>query len=318
MAIDKSGGFGCIAYQGTSILPGLKGRSIERGDDQRIVFEPPLQLDEFWRNDLGQHQFNHLAKSNFAILTEGAAVGDSAEFLTLESRLWGTLYSILLLGIPRFVGGLVVVGTTHPNGIVTHRVQSPYPIHLCPHARPAFVSGNMLLKAKGISRGLREIHRRGDQYLRVRRGFNAWLAGTRAAHGDERLHQFVRAVEAIVKPTQGDIGAQFTSRALLFSSNGEVLSELYKLRSLAEHMLEYSSEVTGHPNWDVERRGWYRSFQAEVLAGRIYARLLADDGMRAHFATDDTMDAFWSQDLSNRRAIWGKSINLNHLADARF
>src|SRR5437773_8256483 len=131
MAINKSGGFGCIAYQGTTVLPGLEG-PIEMGDDQSIVFEPPLQLDEFWRNDLGKYQFNHLAKSNFAIVTEGAAATDSAEFLTLESRLWGTLYSILLLGIPRFVGGLVVVGTRHPNGILTHRVQSPYPIHLCP------------------------------------------------------------------------------------------------------------------------------------------------------------------------------------------
>jgi hypothetical protein len=176
----------------------------------------------------------------------------------------------------------------------------------------------MLLKAKDISRGLREIHRRGDQYLRVRRGFNAWLAGTRAAHGDERLHQFVRAVEAIVKPTQGDIGAQFTSRALLFASNGEVVSELYKLRSVTEHMLDYSSEVTGHPSWDVEQRGWYRSFQAEILAGRVYARLLANDNVRAHFATDDTMDAFWSQNLSARRAIWGKPMNLKDLAAARF
>lgn len=83
-------------------------------------------------------------------------------------------------------------------------------------------------------------------------------------------------------------------------------------------MIDYSSDVTGHPNWDVERRGCYRAFQAEILAGRVYARLLADDNVRGHFATDYTMDAFWSQDLSARTAIWGKSMNLNVLANARF
>jgi hypothetical protein len=317
MLIDKSGGFGCIAYQGTSVLPGLKG-PVDMGDNQRVVLEPPLGLDEFWRNDLGQYQFNHLAKSNFAIVTEGASVTNPTEFAAIESRLWGTLYSILLLGIPRFIGGLVVIGNRLSNGIVTHRVQSPYPIHASPYAKAAFVSGNMLLKAKDISRGLREIHKRGDRYLRVRRGFNAWLSGTRAAHGDERLHQFVRAVEAIIKPKQGDIGAQFTSRALLFASNGDVLSELYRLRSITEHMIDYSSDVTGHPDWDVERRGCYRAFQAEILAGRVYSRLLSDDNIRGHFATDDTMDAFWSQDLSARMAAWGKSMNLNELANSRF
>jgi len=58
--------FGCIAYEGVSVGPDLPA-SIEMGDNQHVVFVPPVQLDKFWQDDLGNYQYQHLAKSNFAI-----------------------------------------------------------------------------------------------------------------------------------------------------------------------------------------------------------------------------------------------------------
>jgi len=307
--------FGCIAYEGVSVGSGLPD-SIDMGDNQRIVFAPPVQLDEFWKRELGDYQFQHLAKSNFAIellQPEGATSWDK-----IASRLWGTMYSVLLFGIPRLIGGLEILGKRYENGTTVHRAITPYRISSCPHARAALLSGNAFMKARGVASGLREIHRTGAEFFRLRRGFLSWLSATRTELGDGRLHQFIRAVEAVVKPAQGKTKDQFVNRSALFTVNGDILSELFNLRSATEHMNDYSPIVTGNWSWDPERRGWYRSFQAELLAQVVYTRILSDPGLLEQFRTEGAIDAFWGMDDSSRRKIWGKAVNLNQLAQTRF
>lgn len=307
--------FGCIAYQGVSVGPGLP-ESIDMGDNQRVVFVPPVQLDQFWKDDLGNYQLQHLAKSNFAI--ELAQPEGETSYDKIASRLWGTMYSLLLFGMPRLIGGLEVLGRRYENSVTVHKVVAPYKMGFCPHARAALLAGNTFIKARLVASGLREMHRTGVDFLRLRRGFLAWVTATRTELGDGRLHQFIRAVEAIVKPEQGKTKNQFANRAALFTVNGDVVSELFNLRSATEHMNDYSPLVTGNGSWDIERRGWYRSFQAELLAQVVYTRILSDAALLERFRTEDTIDAFWELDDTLRRTIWGQPVDLNQLAQTRF
>src|SRR5712692_9846865 len=135
--------FGCIAYEGVSVDPGLPDR-IDMGDNQRVIFVPPVQLDKFWKDDLGNHQFQHLAKSNFAI--ELAEPEGATSYEKIASRLWGTMYSLLLFGMPRLIGGLEVLGTRYENNVTVHRVVTPYQLKFCPRARAALLSGNTFMK----------------------------------------------------------------------------------------------------------------------------------------------------------------------------
>ena len=120
----------------------------------------------------------------------------------IASRLWGTMYSLLLFGMPRLIGGLEVLGRRYENSVTVHKVVAPYKMGFCPHARAALLAGNTFIKARLVASGLREMHRTGVDFLRLRRGFLAWVTATRTELGDGRLHQFIRAVEAIVKPEQ--------------------------------------------------------------------------------------------------------------------
>ncbi len=272
--------FGCIAYEQMTIGSGLPP-AIDMGDGQRVVFAPPIELNDFWRTDLGNYQFGHLSKSNFAIelaLPEGEQSYDN-----IASRLWGTFYAILLLGMPRFIGGLEILGTRYENGVTVHKVLTPYLMYHCPRAKPALLSGNIFMKAKAVAAGLREIHAPSHDFVRLRRGFLAWMAGVRAELGETRLHQFVRAVEAVIKPGRDEkTGVQFVRRSGLFTTNGDLLDELFNLRSTTEHMNDYSAILTE----DSERRGWYRSFQAELLAQTVYTRILSNPQLLSHFRSD--------------------------------
>src|SRR5205823_5233897 len=120
-----------------------------------------------------------------------------------------------------------VLGTKYQNGVTVHRVITPYRTGFCPHARAALLSGNTFRKAKLIASGLRAMHETGSDFFRLRRGFMAWLVGTRSEQGDTRLHQFVRAIEAVIKPAQGRTREEFVSRCSLFAANGDILDELY-------------------------------------------------------------------------------------------
>ncbi|HEY6304370.1 MAG TPA: hypothetical protein VIX14_15040 [Terriglobales bacterium] len=194
-------------------------------------------------------QYQHLAKSNFAI--ELVQPEGETSFDQIASRLWGTMYSLLLFGRPRLMGGLEVMGRQYKNNVTVHKVITPYQMGFCPHARAALLSGNTFLKARVVAAGLREIHRTGTNFFRLRRGFLSWIAATRTDLGDGRLHQFVRAVEAIIKPDQAKTRDQFVKRSALLTINGDVVDELFNLRSATEHVNDYSPIVTGNGSWDI-------------------------------------------------------------------
>src|SRR5574341_1033923 len=109
------------------------------------------------------------------------------------------------------------------------------------------------------------------------------LKGVREDYLDARLHQFIRAVEALLKPSIGKSRAQFSYRCQAFlgpSKAARRLAErLYDLRSFAEHMNAWPALLRAGED---ERR---RAYQAECLASWVYQRLLTSPCLRAQFVS---------------------------------
>jgi hypothetical protein len=93
-------------------------------------------------------------------------------------------------------------------------------------------------------------------------------------YGDDRLHQFVRAVEGVIKPTIGQSRRQFVHRGQVFAGNSEtartLLGELYDLRGLAEHLHRFDAGLAAHPQRDRESISLRRAYQAQLLASHVY------------------------------------------------
>ena len=149
----------------------------------------------------------------------------------------------------------------------------------------------------------------------------AWLSGMQERYGDARLHQFVRAAEAVVKPRIGETRRQFLHRSTLFigatEDNRALLGHLFDLRSAAEHLNEFENLLQDVPAAERQRAGWLRSYQAELLAGRIYRRILADPAALALFRTDAEVDTFWALTDRERQDRWGPSFDLQGVAQRR-
>ena len=98
------------------------------------------------------------------------------------------------------------------------------------------------------------------------------VAGMMEYHGDERLHQFIRAVEAVVMPPKGKGTALFAHRSQLFAGTSApvkpLLKELYELRNSAEHHSLFTQILVSYPQVQHERIALERTFQAQVLVLR--------------------------------------------------
>jgi hypothetical protein len=190
------------------------------------------------------------------------------------------------------------------------------------YAQPLLITRETLDSIDAVAVGIRRVYSAPGEYARLKRGImGAWLSGMEARYGDARLHQFVRATEAVIKPRIGETKRQFVHRAMLFIGNTEdnraLLGQLFDLRSAAEHMNDFEAVLQDVPAGDRERFGWRRSYEAELLTGRIYCRLMSTPRLLEIFRDDTQIEAFWVLADNERRAQWGPSFDLRTLANER-
>lgn len=153
------------------------------------------------------------------------------------------------------------------------------------------------------------------EFRRFIHGLNTlFIALMEWRYGQDRLHHFVRALEALILPDISKTEKQFVHRCQTFAqANVETrfcLTEAYKMRSAAEHMHDWANEVQSYPADQREKICWQRTRQIEQLACATYSRLLRDATLRVYFKTDDTIRTFWGLQDHERRAIWGEGLDI--------
>jgi hypothetical protein len=151
------------------------------------------------------------------------------------------------------------------------------------------------------------------QFRRVIRGLNRLFDGLRAT-GQDRLHEFVRSMEALIIPEIGKTRRQFAHRCQTFATPGEdtriLLLEAFDMRSDTEHLNPWDGAVHAYPVCEREDVCWQRTRQIEHLACDAYSRLLRGAALREHLRTDDTIAAFWGLPDDQRRTQWGKPLDI--------
>jgi hypothetical protein len=193
-------------------------------------------------------------------------------------------------------------------------VTTLYPYYRPAKFKRAEIGEDTLRSAAEAAAGLQTIYENKQDYRRLKRGFEAWIKGVREEVGIYRLHQFVRAVEAVVKPSTDQAREQFIERCKLFAvGSAQVLAELYDLRTCVEHMNDWRAVLKlDSSQSDQDTVGWKRAYQAELLAGHVYLRILKEDNLRSNFINDDSIDQFWAE------PGWRETINLETETRKRF
>lgn len=224
-----------------------------------------------------------------------------------------------------------LVGGNTSNG---HLHIGPISVGLDPCVRPHYrafrpVTVSELKSAAAVLVSLEHVYScaPGVDYRRIRKGFNSWIQGAESTDPAQRLHSFVRAAEAIIRPTtttrtQRAITRTFLTRGQTFigrsSENERLLRQLYNLRSCIEHVKNVLPVVHKPRGMTREEAFGFRALQAEILASTIYSRIFTDDSLREQLRTELRVEGFWRRSERNRTTLWGSSYDLNAAARREF
>ncbi len=336
--IPKATHFCCLALHGPrlrikqqhQVLPGL---IVSNKQDA-------FKLEPHWVEWLGTLQARSFEESTLFItaLTDPmAAYGNDLpnhEFMDRRVRLFH--HALVLLGCGYNDAVLMVGGERYQSGGLNIGPVRP---GLTPCFRPSYresrrIETSDLEQAVKILESLELIYRHVPDrlYRRLRKGFNVWIRGAEEGYElNERFHSFVRAIEAILKPT---IARQRSTRARKRSKkpkwrevtptfihrgqtmigqsakNERLLRQLYDIRSSIEHIKDVMPSVRKARVVDSEITFVFRALQAEILASSIYAKILSDGQLRATFSTETRVEGFWRRNGPERQAVWGGPMDL--------
>lgn len=320
-----TGYFACLALR-ARVSHGLP-RTSKLEDGVYVATEMPFEIDDFWKEHIGKIESEHIERCTLFILaqTEYPAIS-SDELLDLVNTCY---YSLLLQGVGYCKGGVVLYG---PNTSAGRRVKGfgRHPDYYEPHkVLSADVADYHLSAASALCRGFDTIYQvrtgavhQAPAYLRLRKGFHAFLDAIKQEGVHERLHQFVRAIEAVIRPKQGDGTKQFKYRCQLFigrtSADAELLEELYELRCAVEHLNPMSDKLSKYPAHEHDDVKSLRAYQAELLAGFVYRKILTTPSIVSVFESEQNVTILWQKRTGDLVTFWGDTINLHKAWEGRF
>jgi hypothetical protein len=314
MTLPESAKFVCIAIRARSVaLP-----------DAPTVLEPglevhprlPIPVESFWKEWLGTQGVKPADESNCSLLAHSPSASPEtldSEHETLRQRAFMLFSALAIQGSLALRDGMVLVGGVHED-VVTIREAGHLPTHYrLAHVRDLKVTPAALEAAHRVSLGIQSIYAARTAYERMKRGLHALLRSLEEPAPGDKLHQCVRAVEALMRPPIGRTTRAFVSRGQTFvrASDANVLRELYELRCQAEHMNPLSIQLSDQRFPAGNLLAEFRAHQAVVLASRVYCSVLSSEALRACFTDDQQIDAFWRQNTQQRSAAWGPPFDLD-------
>jgi hypothetical protein len=142
----------------------------------------------------------------------------------------------------------------------------------------------------------------------------ALWAGSRLLDGGDRLHQFARALEALLLPEIGNTRNQFAHRidqtfTKANQDTREALLQIFDLRSHVEHVHLAIEALKGEQKDRINTAN-RRTRQVDVLARIALARVLENETLFEMFKTDAGIQDFWKLDDASRTALWGTRLDL--------
>lgn len=284
----------------------------------------PFRIDDFWRENIGRIDSDHIAGSSLFILAQSDDP-DSTSRVLLD-RVNTFHFALLLQGVGYCQRGISLFGSNTVEGrhvTALGRIPDYYEPN---KVLSADIDRESLKLTGPLNQGLHTIYadQQGPDYLRMRKGFSTFLDAIKQVAVHERLHQFVRAIEAVIRPRQGDGTRNFKFRCQFFAgrkpNDAELLEEIYELRCAVEHLNPMSDKLSAYPSGEHDNIKRVRAYQAELLAGFIYRKILTDANVLPTFRDEQTIADLWVRPANELINFWGDrdTIDLHSVWQGRF
>ena len=294
----------------------------------------PFPLDDHWKEWLGTIQFNALQACNLFLVrtsTEGWPEGDlvvSGDEVSqsLQQEVGGLFAMLRLLGTIEYENAFMLAGYVQDGKSTCKQFAQTERFNITRGCLPWLIKERDLRTAVELSRtysGLQQGFRNAERW-RFGRGCNCLKRGLEQYYASDRLHGFVRALEALILPEPGKTEKQFVSRCALFAgpkaeeaNMRTMLQEAYRMRCDIEHVHDWDRSLQAYPADDRENVALWRTRQMEVLACAANTRILLDTNVQQHFCSDAAIAAFWQKPQEEIRAAFGDICDITRLKIVR-
>ncbi len=300
-SIKEGDKFAAICVRGMSLEAGERA-VVDLDEEVSAHVRPALELPEQWRTWLGTLKSEQIADTEFMIVARKPSAKphemdkDTQDVSNAARWMWEGLCvsNIPFVDAVHFLTGARIEGQVK----VRQSYGLPAPLLTMPkEAAPMTI--DEVKVGHEVFAGLRAI-RSTTEYERLRKGHRALQAAIHAQLPDDRLHQFVRSIEAVVKPGRQNGTKEFGERCARGFLSGsahdrEMMALTYDLRSVIEHMSSIEELVRKcRPRENVDDVFTRFLYRAEGLACALYSYLLKTKDARDVFRLDDTIDGLWS------------------------
>lgn len=299
-------------------------------DDHTIVSNKMPVLEDHWRDWLGKIQYDNLSGCNLFIerYRESGWAAGQLEIVdevneSLKSEVYALFGLLHLLGSWEYERSKVYLFSGYmQNGFARVRqFTRPDWFQVTGGYTRAELALQSIEDALSLHRAFEDFKGRlpDNQRARFWRGFRALLSGLKAFYASDRLHGFVRSLEALILPEKSNTEKQFRDRCAIMgapyaeeSRARQMLGEAYKLRSDVEHVNEWDKSLTSLPDASArEVRALSRTRQVEALAFAAYRRILLDPNVQRHFMSEADIRALWDpSNPTNARAVIGNVCDI--------
>jgi hypothetical protein len=293
-------------------------------DGTSVLDKYPASPDLHWEKMVGSIRFREIKEANIILarITRG-----EPHLLTQEDHDAGEelaqLHTLVQLsGVAEHNAANLVIGSVSGDSSYIRRLSVIEKFRPTKGYVRVPITLDRLECANSLASLVRSLKMSSKSFGRFGRGLHYLLRGLREESGQERLHHFARALEALVLPEQGNTRKQFVHRCQFFAlANPEAetaLKQSYDMRSDAEHIHDWDQSLQNVGPEKAEDVALWRTRQMEALASFAYTRVLTNSALLPYFENDVKLSQFWKTlSDADRVKMWGTRFDLSTIPIAR-
>jgi hypothetical protein len=289
-------------------------------DGTWLLTKIPMGIDTGWREWIGSLRYESLSNSNLILVnSEGTSNPEilDGQHLEIERKVSLLFHILQLSGVLEYSEANLVVGSYY-NAQSDVRRMSRMPQFLPTRGYiPRPINIDLMETAVRLQSGFEQIESNGDAFPRVKKGFKVLMDGLKEKNGEDRIHEFVRSLEALILPDIGKTRRQFVHRCQTVAKASpkakQILEESFDLRSMAEHLNNWENALESYSPDVREETALLRTRQMERLACFSYTCLLEHQSIRSHYISEKDMKDFWGLPDNQRKQRWGHQCDLEQI-----
>ena len=312
----------------TNVRVDLPSTGMALPDGTRVFTQLPIELDSQWQSWLGI-QASEISRANL-VLARTATTGFAPEHLPisdntnldLAKQIENIFTMLRLLGTIEYETAFLIIGHVQQGRAVCQNLSKFGRFEITRGCLPWIIREGHLFEAATLAQAKASwLTSSGDaRNVRLFRGWWALTTALQQFYASDRIHGFVRALEALIYPEVGKTEKQFIHRCSLFAASNaaknearDVLKEAYRMRCDVEHVHQWDRSLAKYSSGEREDIAYWRTRQMESLACLAYAKIFADNGLHQHFQTDAALEQFWRKPEHEIRHALGAVCDIAEL-----